>query len=241
MNPKIFIGYDSRFPLAYAVAVRSLILNGALESDIRPLLLPQLCGAALYDRPTSFKDGQMIDDISEAPMSTEFAISRFLIPHLCGYEGWALFCDSDFMFRDDIKKLFALADDRYAVMCVQHDYQPPEETKMDGRTQTKYARKNWSSLMLINCGHPANRNLKPGFVNTQPGRDLHGFRWLPEICIGALPVEWNWLEGHTPDTVQPKAVHFTRGTPDMAGYENIPFAHEWRQIAGAVNLPMVKS
>lgn len=238
MQPKIFVGYDSRFPLAYAVTVRSLLLNGAKEHQIMPLLLPHLTAAGIYDRPSSFKNGEMFDDISGAPMSTEFAISRFLIPSLCNFRGWAMFCDSDFLFRGDVRELFDLADDNCAVMCVQHDYEPPEGKKMDGQTQTRYARKNWSSMMLINCEHPANKGLKAETVNSLPGRDLHAFRWLDDSLIGALDPEWNWLEGHTPDTVKPKAVHFTRGTPDLPGFAKIPFADEWFKIANLMSLPV---
>jgi len=238
MQPKIFVGYDSRFPMAYAVTVRSLLMNGAKEHQIMPLLLPHLTAAGIYSRPSSFKDGEMFDDISGAPMSTEFAISRFLIPSLCSFRGWAMFCDSDFLFRSDVRELFDLADDDCAVMCVQHDYQPIENKKMDGQTQTRYNRKNWSSMMLINCEHPANKALDVGTVNALPGRDLHGFRWLDDSLIGALDPEWNWLEGHTPDTVNPKAVHFTRGTPDLAGYGKIPFADEWFKIANTLSLPV---
>lgn len=238
MNPKIFVGYDSRFPLAYAVTVKSLLEHGAKEHQIFPLLLPHLSAAGLYTRPSSVKNGEMFDDISGAPMSTEFAISRFLIPALCNFRDWAMFCDSDFMFRSDVRELFDLADDGYAVMCVQHEYDPPEKTKMDGQTQTRYQRKNWSSMMMINCGHAANKALTPETVNSLPGRDLHAFRWLPDELIGALDPEWNWLEGHTPDTVDPKAVHFTRGTPDLKGFEKIPFADEWRGVANKISLPV---
>lgn len=228
---RVFIGFDCRMPTAYSVAVRSLLTHAKEPVDISALLLPHFRGARLYDRPTSLKSGVMFDEISQAPMSTEFAISRFLVPHLCNYEGWAVFCDSDFMFFDDIENVFALADDKYAVMCVPHTYDVPAGTKMDGQVQTSYGRKNWSSFMLFNCAHPANKFLTPASVNAHPGRDLHRFCWLEDSQIGALPEAWNWLEGHSSPAISPKAVHFTRGTPDMPGYENVPYADIWNAYA----------
>lgn len=236
MRNSVFIGYDSRWPLAYAVTARSMIEKSSADLDINPLLLPHLNGIGVYNRRTTIKNGQMHDEISGAPMATEFAISRFLIPHLAGKKGWSLFCDSDFLWRADVQQLFALADPEKAVMCVKHQYAPPENTKMDGQAQTLYRRKNWSSLMLINNEHPANVDLNLESVNYRPGRDLHAFFWLDDQMIGELPVEWNWLEGHSPAEVEPKALHYTRGTPDMAGYESTPFADEWRAVAERITM-----
>ena len=49
-----------------------------------------------------------------------------------------------FYFLEDVNNLFNLANEKYAVMCVQHDYKPKEGVKMDGKAQTLYPRKNWS-------------------------------------------------------------------------------------------------
>lgn len=237
MQINAFIGYDTRQPLAYATTVRSLLLHTKADCPIYPLLLPDMVAKSIYDRPMHSKAGQMYDEISEAGMATEFAISRFFIPYLTEYSpAWTLFCDSDFLFRADIAELFAHADDSKAVMCVKHNYAPPENTKMDGQMQTLYERKNWSSLMLIHNAHPKNRALHPAMLNTLPGRDLHRFCWLDDSEIGELPPEWNWLEGHSDPALDPKAVHFTRGTPDMAGYEDVPYADEWRNVARTINL-----
>jgi hypothetical protein len=67
-------------------------------------------------------------------------------------------------------------------------------------------------------------------INTVPGRDLHAFKWLADEEIGELLPEWNYLIGHTvlPEGVDPKLVHFTEGIPSMPGYENAPYADEWR-------------
>lgn len=136
--------------------------------------------------------GQLYDLPSNAPCSTEFAISRFLVPILC-QQGWALFVDCDVVFLGDVAELFALADPSKAVMVVKHAPLVEVGTKMDGQAQVGYTRKNWSSVMLFNCDHPANRRLSLADVNERPGRDLHALYWLHDEEIGALPAAWNWL------------------------------------------------
>jgi lipopolysaccharide biosynthesis glycosyltransferase len=157
----------------------------------------------------------MWDPISEAPMSTEFAISRFCVPFL-QKSGWALFVDCDIICWSEISELFALADDKYAVMVVKQKQMEAnhQATKMDQQLQTFYARKNWSSVMLWNCGHPANKRLTQGALNSLPGRDLHAFCWLRDNEIGELPQEWNWLIGVTPGETQKRGIwHYTLGGP----------------------------
>lgn len=136
--------------------------------------------------------------------------------------------DCDVLVRRDINELFDLADPTKAVMVVKHDYRPANDTKMDGQTQSTYPRKNWSSVMLFNLGHPANRDLTVEMVNSLPGRDLHRFCWLPDHLIGELPQEWNWLVGHSDRSIDPAIVHFTEGTPSMPGHENDPYSDEWQ-------------
>jgi lipopolysaccharide biosynthesis glycosyltransferase len=159
-------------------------------------------------------------------MATEFAISRFLTPILAR-RGWALFMDCDILARVDVNELFDQADPSKAVMCVKHVHQPPEGIKMDGQLQTLYARKNWSSVMLFNCEHPANRMLSVALINAVPGRDLHRFMWLKDDEIGALDPSWNFLVGHTDASVDPKLVHFTEGGPWFEAYRDVPYAGEW--------------
>jgi len=170
--------------------------------------------------------------------STEFSFTRFLTPYLNEYKGWALFCDCDFLFRRDIAKLFALRDDRYALMCVKHDYRPKEEYKMDQQRQHQYERKNWSSLMLINCAHDQIKKLSPYTVNTQSGLHLHQFQWLTDDAIGELPMDWNYLEGwHTAENCpDPAAVHFTRGGPWLPNYQNVEYANEWKRYASIARI-----
>jgi lipopolysaccharide biosynthesis glycosyltransferase len=185
-----------------------------------------------YNRPTTMlPNGQLFDEISDAPMSTAHAIARFHVPRLCEYSGWALFTDSDVIFREDIANLFALADPQYAVMCVQHPPLLKQGNKKDGHIQQAYPRKNWSSVMLFNCGHSSNQALTLDVLNAWPGRDLHAFRWLQDHEIGALPARFNWLVGVSAPDPNPAIAHFTLGTPDVSGHENDPFAAEWFSCA----------
>lgn len=235
MTPhRLFIGWDADQMEACAVAQRSASRTTTESLEIRRLALSELVAQGLYTRETRYPsptNAGYFDVISEAPMSTGHAIARFLVPALCGYKGWALFTDGDVLFRSDVSALFALADPTKAVQVVQHDYAPVETEKMDGQAQTRYARKNWSSVMLFNCSHPANQALTVDLVNSVPGRDLHRFCWLDDALIGALPARWNLLVGHSAYDNDAAIVHFTSGLPNMAGYEDVPYAGEWREMA----------
>ena len=231
MTLRVYIGWDSREDLAYQVCRYSILNRASVPVRIVPLKHRELRQQALFWRPWLTEGGgQMIDCIDGRPMSTEFAFTRFLVPHLALQDGadWALFCDCDFLFRADVKALFDLAQGSgYAAMCVKHAHEPRDGEKMDGCQQTVYRRKNWSSLMLLNVKHPAVAALTPELVSQRSGAWLHGLQWLPDEAIGALPESWNHLVGHSPGN-DPKAVHFTNGGPWMTGYENVPFADEWR-------------
>ena len=229
---QLFIGYDPRESDAFHVARQSAYSFGMKSTGVR---LDFLRGMGYYRRPTSIRDGRLWDDISGASMSTEFAISRFLVPHLAGSDGWALFVDGDVMFRRDPNDLFDLADSKYAVMCVKHEHvseamlHGATETKMDGQVQQYYEKKNWSSVVLWNLGHPSIRyGLTPDMVNRLPGRDLHRFSWLRDEEIGALPSEFNHLVGVNPPRSDAAIVHHTLGIPSMPGYEDSEYADEWR-------------
>jgi len=109
------------------------------------------------------------------------------------------------------------ADPSKAVMVVKHDHRQ-EGMKMDNQPQQSYPRKNWSSVMLFNCNHSANRRLTVEDVNRRPGRDLHRFYWLHDDEIGELPPEWNWLVGVQPKPKHPKIAHYTLGGPWLPGW-----------------------
>jgi lipopolysaccharide biosynthesis glycosyltransferase len=214
---KVFVGYDPREDIAYQVCKHS-ILTKQPNAEVRPLVQKELRDAGWYTRP--------IDKLA----STEFTFTRFLVPELCNFEGWALFIDCDMILTTDIAELFAQADDQYAVMCVQHDYKPKEGTKMDGQTQTVYPRKNWSSAMLINCGHPSNQQLDMDLVNSPEinGAYLHRFSWLKDEEIGELDHTWNYLVGVYDDIKTPKLIHYTEGGPWFENYRNCEFHQIWK-------------
>lgn len=235
LQPKsIWIGWDPREAAAFAVSVHSARRRLTIPIPVRGLVLRELREAGLYTRRTGrlHRPGcptQLYDIISDAPMSTEFAISRFLVPHLAK-SGWALFLDGDVLVRHKLTELFDMADPTKAVQVVKHDFDPTYDRKMDEQLQQRYPRKAWSSVMLFNVEHPANRNLTVELINNAPGRDLHAFCWLKDSEIGELPVAWNWLVGHSNPDVEPKIVHFTDGAPCMLGYERQPYAGEWEDV-----------
>ena len=215
---KIFVGWDSREDIAYQVCKHSITSKQPL-AEVVPLKQPELREQGVYWRE--------IDKLA----STEFTFTRFLIPELTDFNGWALFMDCDMILTTDIKELFDQADDRYAVMCVQHDYTVAEGTKMDGQKQTVYPRKNWSSVMLINCGHPSNRSLTKGLVNDPSitGAYLHRFSWLKDKEIGQLDHTWNYLVGVYDDIKKPKLIHYTEGGPWFENYRDCEFHELWKQ------------
>jgi lipopolysaccharide biosynthesis glycosyltransferase len=223
----IYLGFDQREAAAFAVARASIQRRLSQPIRVVGLVLDDLRAQGLYTRAHEERDGRIWDVISDAPMSTEFAISRFLVPHLAQY-GWALFLDADMLVRVDLAQLFDAADPDCAVMVVKHDYHPPVGEKMDGQQQTMYPRKNWSSLVLFNCNHPANDALTPAMVNMTPGRDLHRFHWLTDDLIGTLDPKWNWLVGHSDPQIDPAIVHFTEGGPWFPQYSDVAYADAWR-------------
>ncbi len=222
---RIYIGWDSREDIAYQVAKQSLEKHATIPVEVIPIKLQELVDAGLYTRE--------IDPLA----STEFTYSRFLVPHLAGYEGWAVFVDCDFLFFGDVAELTEYMDPKYAVLCVQHDYVPKETTKMDGVPQSAYPRKNWSSFMLMNCAHPSTKQLTPDLVNRETGAYLHRLQWAHDDEIGALPTGWNWLEGwyDKPAEGYPQAVHHTRGGPWFKEWQDVDYAAEWLAEAAEFN------
>lgn len=231
---KIFVGWDSREAIAYQVCKHSIFKNSKHGYDIEviPLIQDELRAQELY-----WRDEDKLG-------STEFTFTRFLVPELCNFKGWAVFCDCDFLFNTDIEKLFRLADPRYALMCVQHDYNPDNAVKMDGKVQHQYPRKNWSSMMLFNCEHPSNKKLTKELVNNPDidGKYLHRFSWLDDKEIGKLPVHWNWLVGWYDQSKdgKPKALHYTEGGPWFKEYERCEYAVDWLLMEKDYNKAVTK-
>lgn len=223
----VVIGFDPREEVAFDVCCFSLLRRSSIPLHVQALHRAELQACGLYRRQVRYReDGHPVDAIDGRPFSTEFTFTRFLVPALCRYQGWALFVDCDFLFLADVAELASLRNHSKAVMVCQQVHDPAEDVKMDGCAQSRYRRKNWSSLMLFNCGHPAVRRLTAAAVNEQPGSWLHGFEWLRDDEIGALPPEWNWIAGTTRG--EPKAVHYTSGGPWFADHASVAFAHEWR-------------
>ena len=222
---KVYIGYDSSEDEAYKVAVKTLAAHSAIVPE--PLEINRLSATGLMNRSVDNR-GQKYDLPSGAPCSTEFAASRFLVPIIC-QTGWALFTDCDVVFLADPAELMKWADPGKAVYVVKHKHDGAG-TKMGGMVQTAYPRKNWSSVMLFNCDHPANRRLSLRDVNERPGRDLHAFYWLHDSEIGELPAEWNWLVNVNETPEQPKIAHFTNGGPWIGGWHPAPHDAIWNRL-----------
>ena len=209
----VFIGYDPREAVAFSVLAYSIHARATQPVSIAPLMLPQLKNVLTRER--------------HPLQSTDFSFSRFLTPYLSGFEGWSLFLDCDMLVLDDIAKLWALRDDRYAVMAIKHDHVPKETTKFLGEPQTKYEKKNWSSVMLFNNARC--RALTPDYVNTASGLELHQFKWLnDDALIGALPDRWNHLVGYNAPRADAALVHYTLGGPYFAEYAGCEYADEWQ-------------
>ena len=210
----IFIGYDSKVKIAYHVLAESILRNSSTPVTISPINLNNLKN--IYTR-------------KQDPLaSTEFSFSRFLVPHLMNYNGWAIFMDSDMVMLSDITKLWNLRNEKYALQVCKHDYTPNSKNKFLGNNQTIYAKKNWSSLMLMDCSKC--KTLTPEYVNTKSGLELHQFKWLDENLIGSIPLEWNWLVGEYPYKKEVHNIHFTEGGPYFKDYKNTKYADEWFNI-----------
>jgi hypothetical protein len=213
---RVYIGYDAREHLAYEVAKASLLRHASIPVEVIPLDVHKLTSQGLITRPVDRRGG-IYDLISNASASTDFAITRFLTP-LLAQTGFALFVDSDVVFMGDVAELFDLADNSKAVQVVKHEYVSGYAVKMDNQKQLGYPCKNWSSVILFNCNHVANKRLSLNDINHRTGLELHQFYWLHESEIGELPNEWNWLVGEQekPDNI--KIAHFTLGCPCLRSY-----------------------
>lgn len=211
---RIFIGFDPRETVAWHVLTHSILARSSEPVSFIPLALNNL-------GPLMWRERNPLQ-------STDFSFSRFLTPHLSGYEGWSLFMDCDMLVLDDIAKLWALRDEQYAVMCVQHDHRPRESTKFLGAPQTPYGKKNWSSVMLFNNSRC--KALTPDYVNSASGLELHQFKWLAsESEIGHIPSTWNHLVDYDDPMPGVSNVHFTLGGPYFNEFNDCEYSAEWNQ------------
>jgi lipopolysaccharide biosynthesis glycosyltransferase len=209
----LVVGFDQREAVAYHTFCQSV-----LETASLPVRFLPLAENTLVDYKETHTDG-----------SNRFIYSRFLTPYLMGFQGWAIFADGDMVCQTDIKALWDLRDASKALQVVQHDYQTKAHTKYLGNKNENYPRKNWSSLILWNCAHPAHQVLTPAFIQGQKGSFLHRFSWLSDSDIGHLPPEWNWLAIEYPDNPSAALVHFTLGTPCFKDYADSPMSSIWHQ------------
>lgn len=225
---QLFVGFDSREQDAFMVAATSAMRRTSYPLDTQTADLSILQEGGMYTRETETRDGKLYDVISQHPMATEFAISRFLTPHLAKNR-WALFVDCDVMFTVDPYNILQETTGDKAVYVVKHQQELHSDTKMDGQLQTYYDRKNWSSVMLFDMHHPANDRLTLEMVNTLPGRDLHAFCWLKDHEIGELDKRWNYLVGYPYQSASdPYIIHWTDGGPWFDNYQNVMWAERWR-------------
>ena len=208
----VFIGFDSKEKVAFNVLSYSILKNSTKPVAITPIYLPNIKDDFVRER----------NNLS----STEFSFSRFIIPHLMNYQGWALFMDCDMLMFEDVSELWRMRDDSKAIQVCKHDYTPKTDTKFLGQVQTKYEKKNWSSFMLMNCKKCT--TLTPDYVNKASGLELHQYKWLEsEDLIGEIPLEWNWLVGEYEHKDDVKNVHYTKGGPWFEEYRECDYSQDW--------------
>jgi lipopolysaccharide biosynthesis glycosyltransferase len=208
---KIVIGFDQRESVAYHTFCQSIIEKASSPISFMPLAINNL---------SDYKE-------THADKSNDFVYSRFLTPYLNEFNGWAIFADGDMICQADIKELWDLRDDTKALLVVKHDYQTKAHLKYLDNINENYPRKNWSSVILWNCGHPKHKVLTPEFIANQTGKYLHRFSWLNDDEIGELPKDWNWLAIEYPENKEAKLIHYTLGTPCFEDYKNTEMAELW--------------
>lgn len=211
---RVFIGYDPKEAVAYHVLCHSILSRCSVPISITPLVRSSL---GMYTRPRGPTE------------STEFSITRFLVPYLCDYEGWALFLDCDMLVQCDLADLLMemLCQRSKAVLVCQHDYSPKMGWKFEGHVQTAYPRKNWSSFMVFNASKC--KALTPEYVNEATGLDLHRFNWISDDLIGSLSLDWNHLVEEYPPNGDARVLHYTRGGPWFSEFRHCDHADAWRQ------------
>jgi lipopolysaccharide biosynthesis glycosyltransferase len=209
----VFVGYDPREAIAFHTCVNSIIRHATQPVAIHPVALN-----LFKDYSETHTDG-----------SNHFIYTRFLVPYLMHWTGWAIFIDGDMIVRDDITALWNLREPDKDVMVVKHDYKTRMPVKYLGAKNEDYPRKNWSSVILWNCSSFPNRRLTPEFVQGSTGSFLHRFSWLDDQRIGQLPPEWNWLPDEYGVNTNAKLLHYTLGTPCFHEFADTPQAEEWHR------------
>ena len=209
----IFVGFDQREAVAYHTFVQSIIDNSSIPVRFLPLNTK-----SLSDYKEVHNDG-----------SNDFIYSRFLVPYMMNFKGWAIYADGDMVCLEDIKKLWDQRDNKFAVQVVKHNYKTKIKNKYFGNKNEDYPRKNWSSVIVWNCQHPKNKILTPDFISQKEGSFLHRFSWLEDIEIGELPKTWNWLALEYEEKKDINLIHYTIGTPCFEEYENSSLSSYWKK------------
>jgi len=218
---KLFVGYDERESVVFHAFNQSIIDNTFSPVSITPV------------------HGPMLDDFDGQQDGTNrFIYSRYLVPLMMDFQGWAIFCDGDMIVLGDLQELWDKRDPTKAVQVVKHNYKTSSKRKYIGtpieNDNVDYPRKNWSSVVIWNCGHPSNLCLTRDYVECAGPEVLHRFKWLRNSEIGALPLEWNMLVNEV-ECEDPKLVHYTLGCPGIEGYRDCPHAQTWHNAVLRVN------
>lgn len=183
---RVFIGVDPRQYIAAQVLAHSIWTRASGPVSITRLALKQL---PLKRRGL-----------------TEFTFSRYLVPHLCEYQGNALFMDADMLCLGDVYDLAKIADPEAAVSVVKNP-----------RFQFE-----WPSMMYFN--NALCKNLTPAFIETGNPQLL---KWAAKV--GSLPSQWNHLVGYDKPRKDAKNVHFTQGIPCFPETFDDEYGVEWRE------------
>jgi len=209
----IFVGFDQKESITYHAFVQSLIDSSSIPLSITPLAENNL---NIYNE--KHLDG-----------TNKFTYSRFLVPYLMNFKGWAIYFDGDMVCLSDVKDLIRNFDTNKAVSVIKHDYKTKNSVKYFGQKNEDYPRKNWSSVIIWNCEHPKNKILTPDFIESMDGAFLHRFKWLDNVEIGELDKKWNWLAVEYPEIKDANLIHYTLGTPCFEEYKNTSMANYWKK------------
>ena len=189
---RVFIGYDPRVAVQFHVLAHSLLEHTSIPLQIIPV------SSDLY--PLGRKG------------LTKFTWARFLVPFLCGFEGAALFLDSDILCTADIRDLVDAANGKECAVAVCN-------------TDPAYER---AAVMFFNCAHPDNAKLTPDYIDATDDK-LHLIGWTD--AIHWLPNRFNFLCGYDSPAwckgETPSLVHFTQGIPAWPETRDMPFADLW--------------
>ena len=214
----VVVGFDQREAIAYHSFCQSILEKSTIPVQFIPLAIN-----SLYFYNENHNDG-----------SNNFIYSRFLTPYICDFKGFAVYADGDMICNADISELAVLFDRTKAVQLVKHDYKTKRSIKYFGNENKNYPRKNWSSMVVFNCQHPANRVLTPQFIQEHDGAFLHRFQWLQDEEIGELDSTWNYLAIEYKPRKDAKLIHYTLGTPCLVDFKEAEMSDIWWETYGRV-------